>query len=258
MHRVGWVFAKDDTRVDHDRWLEAVRRHPNLSLPEPGPPKEVINPFTGEAMVVQPKQDIASIVVDGREIGQLKWRRERREAIQVFGDLQVVRPIAEEVASTLGAQFQSDPLWQVLGPVWDSIGIYEGPAVFLDQFRTVRPEVGHLFAAHWCQSEVNNGGFYQFFTNSTGVLAPEALEGFQAMGLREWAAILGQAMTHFGAPYPRDREQREAKLAGSHDGPREEWDPFHALDEPFYEWSRSEPDRFGRVATEYARSIIDA
>ncbi|WP_369973953.1 DUF4375 domain-containing protein [Polaromonas sp. SP1] len=31
----------------------------------------------------------------------------------------------------------------------------------------------HLFAVHWCQSEICNGGFMQFFANSTGVLAPE-------------------------------------------------------------------------------------
>lgn len=64
---------------------------------------------------------------------------------------------------------------------------YEGPEEFVRQFRRVRPEVGHLYAAHWCQSEVRNGGFHQFFSNTTGLLAPEALEGFRAIGAVEWA-----------------------------------------------------------------------
>ena len=48
--------------------------------------------------------------------------------------------------------------WQVVETIWDVISIYDGPEIFLKQFSTVSPEKGHLFAAHWCQSEVCNGG----------------------------------------------------------------------------------------------------
>ena len=40
-------------------------------------------------------------------------------------------------------------------------------------------------AAHWCQSEVRNGGFHQFFTNHTGDLDnfitgnPDNVKGFE-------------------------------------------------------------------------------
>jgi hypothetical protein len=36
------------------------------------------------------------------------------------------------------------------------VRIDEEPDVFLMQFRELEPEVGHLFAAHWCQSEVRD------------------------------------------------------------------------------------------------------
>ena len=145
--------------------------------------------------------------------------------------------------------------WSLLEPVWDSISIYEGPATFIHQFRNARPVVGHLFAAHWCQSEVCNGGFHQFFYNPTGVLAPEAYNGFRAIGLLEWARLLQEAMRFFGRPYPREQEDRIKKLPPAV-GKREEWDPFYAMDEHFYDWLHAEENRFERAADEYARSVV--
>ena len=63
-----------------------------------------------------------------------------------------------------------EPIWLPLNRSWDDA------EEFVRRFRGVRPEAGHLYAAHWCQSEVCNGGFDQFFSNTTGLLAPEALE----------------------------------------------------------------------------------
>ncbi|WP_164468170.1 DMP19 family protein [Caulobacter vibrioides] len=49
--------------------------------------------------------------------------------------------------------------------------------MFLAGFSAVPTPSKHLLATHWLQSEVHNGGFSQFFSNSTGVLAPEAVAG---------------------------------------------------------------------------------
>jgi hypothetical protein len=148
-----------------------------------------------------------------------------------------------------------DRYGSLVKPVWGSISIYDGPETFLRQFRAVRPEVGHLFAAHWCQSEVRNGGLHQFFSNSTGVLAPEALEGFRAMGLSEWADILAEAMRFFGSPYPRQQSDRLERLAGQRGRRREEWDPFDRLDDRFFEWLHAEPYRWERAADAYAERV---
>jgi hypothetical protein len=112
---------------------------------------------------------------------------------------------------------------------------WHDPDEFVQMFRRVRPEAGHLYAAHWCQSEVRNGGFHQFFSNTTGLPAPEALEGFRVIGRVEWAELLAEAMSHFGTPYPRDRGDREVLLARRQGRSREEWDPFRELDERFFE-----------------------
>jgi hypothetical protein len=152
------------------------------------------------------------------------------------------------------AEQLSDGYWSLVEPVWRSISIYAGPEDFLRQFRAVRPEVGHLFAAHWCQSEVRNGGLHQFFSNPTGVLAPEALEGFSAIGLAEWAGILAEAVRFFGSPYPREQAARQELLV-RHRGRRQEWDPFYQLDERFYAWLHAEPDRWERAADRYAEGV---
>jgi len=146
--------------------------------------------------------------------------------------------------------------WRLVEPVWRSVSIYDGSEAFLEQFACLRPEVGHLLAAHWCQSEVRNGGLHQFFMNGTGVLAPEAAAGFEAIGIPEWAAILVEAMDWFGAPYPRDKNERWAMLAAiSPQGQRIAWDPFSDLDERFYAWLQAEDNRWCRVADTYATRV---
>jgi hypothetical protein len=102
--------------------------------------------------------------------------------------------------------------WSIVEPVWDAIDIYSGPDVFMQTFGSVPRASGLLFAAHFCQSEICNGGFQQFFGNSTGVLAAEAVEGFHEIGQHQVAALIEKAMSLFGSGYPRDRKERETRL----------------------------------------------
>jgi hypothetical protein len=125
-----------------------------------------------------------------------------------------------------------EPFWLKLNSTWE-----RGPRAFVRCFRSIRPEVGHIYAGHWCHSEVCNGGFHQFFSNTTGLLAPEALAGFRAIGVTELANMLAEAMLFFGTPYPRERDDRQYLLPPRQGPPRERWDPFSRLDELFYEWA---------------------
>ncbi|WP_269516112.1 DMP19 family protein [Brevundimonas subvibrioides] len=98
-------------------------------------------------------------------------------------------------------------------PYFKAVSIYDGPAVFLSQFKSIPERSRHLLATHWTQSEVRNGGLIQFFDNSTGVLAPEAVEGFRHLGMPETAEALMQAIDQLGQPYPRVREIRADVLS---------------------------------------------
>jgi Domain of unknown function (DUF4375) len=162
------------------------------------------------------------------------------------------RPPEIEVMKRSGKE-PGEEYWSFIEPIWDAVSIYDGPDVFLDQFRKVTPEQGHIFAAHWCQSEVCNGGFHQFFRNPTGVLAPEASAGFRAIGLDDCAEILEDAMSFFGANYPREQQKREAILDRIQGDTSEEWDPFNHLNDKFYDGLNFKTGRFEKAADDYAR-----
>ena len=84
-------------------------------------------------------------------------------------------------------------------------------------------------------SEVSNGGFHQLFTNSTGVLLPEAIIGFRAMQLDALAGIASEAASFFGHDYPREQMPRIAALERhSVRSEPDSWNPFEECDEKFY------------------------
>jgi hypothetical protein len=140
--------------------------------------------------------------------------------------------------------------WSFVDPVWGLVNIYDGPEVFIAQFAKLSEIRQHLFAAHWCQSEVRNGGLHQFFSNDTGVLAPEAVQGFRAIGLDACADVVERAMQFFGSAYPRARDIRERALDALELRDPEKWDPFTELDALFLEGI--EDDGFEKAADSYA------
>ena len=93
----------------------------------------------------------------------------------------------------------SGSYWETVEPIWDKISINDVD-VFLETYAQAPPHAALLYAAHFCQSEVCNGGFHQLFYNSTGVLAPEAVWGFHAIGQHKVAETVQAAMDVIGSP----------------------------------------------------------
>ena len=135
--------------------------------------------------------------------------------------------------------------WETVDPIWDKIGIGSVDE-FLKTYGQAPRHAALLFAAHFCQSEICNGGFDQLFYNCTGVLAPEAVEGFRAIGQHKVAETVQTAMDMLGSPYPRDQGLRETIL--SRFSPRS----FDALNEQFYAFLDSEAGGFDAAADDYA------
>jgi hypothetical protein len=92
--------------------------------------------------------------------------------------------------------------------LYEVVKIYDDVPTFLESTKDVPHSVLLLYAAHFCLSEVHNGGFLQLFWNSTGVLVPEAIDGYRALGMPKLAGIFTSAATYLGSPYPREREER--------------------------------------------------
>lgn len=69
-----------------------------------------------------------------------------------------------------------------------------------------------LFAILYGKSDIENGGLQQFFGNHTGDCALETVQGLESVKAFEASRVLRDAMSLFGAPYPRERTRRCDKL----------------------------------------------
>ncbi len=63
-------------------------------------------------------------------------------------------------------------------------------------------------------AEAYNGSVHQFFTNSSGTMAPQVRDALLRMGLPDHAAAVQSGMDLIGNPYPRGTDQRRAVMAG--------------------------------------------
>lgn len=165
--------------------------------------------------------------------------------------------------------------WELVEPFLSKIDIYNGPAEFAAAIADVPRPVVLLYAAHMCLSEVHNGGFLQLFWNNTGVLAPEAAEGFSTIGMLATASLVTKAAVPLGSPFPRDRNDRwDALLVGSGRKAKDlkrifkktdnlfiafeeatETLPFEPINREFWESAKTENGGFQDAATRYARNI---
>jgi hypothetical protein len=98
--------------------------------------------------------------------------------------------------------------WILVEPIWDRVSIYGSPEEYLAQLATCTEAQRVLFVMHWTHSEVCNGGLKQYLYNSTGIVAPEAVEAFTALGMPQTAAVIQEAMALLGPEYPRERIAR--------------------------------------------------
>ena len=80
-----------------------------------------------------------------------------------------------------------------------------------------------LYITQILEQEVNNGGFSQFFYNSSGNFSNELVDAFTKIGAIKTAEICKKALSVFNGPVPVDRVRRQILL--------EELDCDDALDE---------------------------
>lgn len=90
---------------------------------------------------------------------------------------------------------------------------WDDPTHAAEMTASLKPSQMALWAVLNANGQICNGGFSQFFFNSYGELAEEALQGFRLLGMAEYADILEQAYAAFPArPIPKSRETRIALL----------------------------------------------
>lgn len=102
--------------------------------------------------------------------------------------------------------------YDLISDAFDTIDIYEGRRSFKRQIAKWPPHIRHLVAVHWCDSEISNGGLWQLFWNSTGVLVPEALDGYRAIGREDLATVVESSLQRLGTKKAASRSSRQRKL----------------------------------------------
>jgi len=91
----------------------------------------------------------------------------------------------------------------------------------------------HYYAVLIYDAEVNNGGHSQYFVNSSGDSYETALEGLSAIGAKNRAAILTDAVQLFGKSGPStDNDKRHEQITGFSRGQDAQLD---ALDSRYYD-----------------------
>ena len=113
-----------------------------------------------------------------------------------------------------------------------------------------------VFRSVWeLEAQVNNGGFEQYFWNSSGRLAAHVPEALRAIGASHMAAIVDEAIAAVGADLPlMDDEQRQARVNDLAPAVRER---LETLDQRFFSY----PDKLTELLYAYVcshRNVIGA
>jgi hypothetical protein len=186
------------------------------------------------------KSNTLLIIVIGSVLvaaGALKWRLNRKAAVR-----QALLDEAAQNSASLYAFAERE--YGSLGTTTDEIFNHEDSKILgalnyrIGQkavARITEPEL-RLLAVYCLWGEVHNGGFDQYFFNSSGNDSEAALAGLKELGAPAAAALLERAMYAFpGGKPPADRKQRVAlmaKLRKKAEGVWEQCDKeFYALKE---------------------------
>jgi hypothetical protein len=101
-------------------------------------------------------------------------------------------------------------------------------------FESLSQVEGVFFCVWTVEAEVNNGGFHQFFFNSSGDIANRVPGALRGIGAGHTAAIVEHANSEFGPSGPSvDHAIREQQLLDLGDAAEEQ---FELLDSEFLEY----------------------
>jgi len=118
----------------------------------------------------------------------------------------------------------------VVEPLFD-INIYDGKEQYEKDLAPFTLPQRHIYAINWYVTEVDNGGHFQFYSNSTGIVWEDALKGFKAIGAELNYDILKKSAILLGGNPSKDREERQKQMELL----KYNCDTFDELDNAYFE-----------------------
>ncbi|MCL2061640.1 MAG: DMP19 family protein [Firmicutes bacterium] len=117
---------------------------------------------------------------------------------------------------------------EIIEPLWFGVDIYNSAKEYEADLESFTLAQRYVFAIEWYNAEVNNGGHSQFYTNSTGIVWEDAMNGFKAIGADKHYELIKESAKRMGGNPSKTRNEREEEY--------EKHDPdFEDLDNKFYE-----------------------
>lgn len=103
-------------------------------------------------------------------------------------------------------------------------------------FDALDPATRVAYCLHELEAEVNNGGFHQFLSNSSGEFALETLDALEKIRAPKTRRLLEKALaTCFPEGYPKDPADHLTRIADF----EEVSDAVEALDAQFFEYEEA-------------------
>lgn len=96
--------------------------------------------------------------------------------------------------------------------VWDTFDKVCNKSRYGEEIEKLNSYERVIFVTLELECEVNNGGFSQYFYNSSGNRSNELIEAFREIGAVKTAGICKKALSAFDFQMPADREKREELL----------------------------------------------
>ena len=106
----------------------------------------------------------------------------------------------------------NNDLMAIITPVWVTATIYGGEEKYNESLTPFSQEQRNVYALLWYVVEVENGGHYQFYFNSTGVVWKDALLGSKALEFDEATQIIEESAAQMGGEPSLDRSTRQEQL----------------------------------------------
>lgn len=134
--------------------------------------------------------------------------------------------------------------WDLIQPFWYNVSIYDGLEAYNNDLSGLTTAQRRFLALLWYDAEVCNGGHDQFFSNSTGIVWKDALEGMRMIGDDTDADNFQKAIDLFGGSIPFDRDERNKVLDTISE--RSDFDDFEEIDSSYFAG-----DGFDKLMKEY-------
>jgi Domain of unknown function (DUF4375) len=101
-------------------------------------------------------------------------------------------------------------------------------------FTLLDPQIRVVYCLHQLEAEVNNGGFHQFFSNSSGEYVRETIKALTDIGAAKTCDLLKRAVAIcFPEGYPADAKNYESVVADLDDVE----DDLEQLDQEFFRYA---------------------